>query len=351
MASKKKAAPAKKAPAKKKLAPAKKAVAKRIVKKHPLIDAKESKIWKDAIVKKKAIDAAKKKVVVKKTSPAKPIIKSSPVVKKKVLKKVIKVVEKIKEEEWSQKKSLASRYSHLLMPIENFDEEPLKEITESKDALSKFKYDIEVPGESAPVTEVPQEPVSEHGTTEANIVIDPNTGIISGTNSTVESVTDNVFVGEKQEMSVDPDAIVFTSPGVFVVEKDEDNYCGCKDVEGDDEEPTNEEEYEDCGDMEIIPSYNVNKKYGTYIIIIILLLLASIFVFTGNQPTATVVPATVDTIYKTDTVVLIKNDTVVVDSSKGTSKVVSVVSHKSSREKDSIAVELNKNAPPLIVKH
>ena len=256
------------------------------------------------------------------------------------------------------------------MPVENFEEEPLKEVAESKEALSQFKYDVEIPGESAPITEAPKEPVSEHGTTVSNIRFHDggesdnyalktysNALFSGGTN--VEIVTTPPIVSEwlKEEMSVEPDAIVFKSPGVFVEEKDVEHYCGCKDIEGEYEEPT-DEEYEEGGDLEIVPSYIGNKRYGAYVAIIIFLLIISIFFFatTPSENTVPLVPTT-DTIHKADTVVVTKTDTVVIDSIiKTVSKTAPVnknisVSYKSQRERDSIAVELNKNAPPLIIKH
>ena len=281
-------------------------------------------IKKVAAPKKKA---PAKKTAVKKTAPAK-----KKIVKELTLEETLKKLKPITSKKVSPKKSVASRYSHLLMPIENFDEEPLKEVAETKEALSKFKYDVKVVGEITPVVESPQIPISEHGTTETNIVYG------------IDAASELTKLTEKQ-MNIDLYAISFDIPK----QSQESDEVADEDFE----EPVNEE-YVDEGDIEITPSYEPNKIYGGYIVVIIALLVGSLFLFTDNIKMPTTVTNTVtDTVYKKDTVVLIQTvtDTIWASSTKDDLKKGKEVNYKTARERDSILVELNKNAKPIIVTH
>ena len=67
----------------------------------------------------------------------------------------------------------------------------------------------------------------------------------------------------------------------------------------------------------------------------------------------TVTNTVTDTVYKKDTVVLIQTvtDTIWASSTKDDLKKGKEVNYKTARERDSILVELNKNAKPIIVTH
>ena len=287
------------------------------------------------MAKKPAKKPTAKKTVVpsKKVATKKTETKKATTIKKSVAKKVVK---KLKPAEAASKfKSLKSRYEHLLLPTENFEEEPLKEVAETKDAISKFKYDVELPGTSMPVyvpaenTNSTLDQVAEHGTTETVVV--------------------------SAKMNIDPDAITFKSPGVFVVEKDEEFWQPKQLQESDEvadedfEEPT-DEEYTDAGDMNIEPSYNTNNKYGKYLLIIIVLFVSSFFLFVDSIKMQSPEPIVVDTVYKKDTTVLIQKvtDITLVDSFKDVLKKERSMNNRNIYKIDSLTIELNKYSDPII---
>ena len=309
-----------------------------------------------------------KKAAAKKTSPAKKTAAAKKAPVKKIAKK--EVLDKLKPvSELKPNKSLKSRYDILLSPVENFEEEPLKEITEIKEALQEPKSEVSTPGVYV-VTDEGLNLISEHGTTETVKVDGADT--IKLVDNISKQVLDDAGLASK-EMSIEPDAITFkqkfTSPGIYTVEKDGDSFFPKQTFESHESyndwvKESSNEELVDEGDLEIQPSYDtdyVRDKYGNYIVVFILLFLG-LLLFIGNnkpetqisEPTSSITNVFADTIIERDTVVTLidKGEQVnrqEIDSLKGEIKKNKETIRILTYRVDSLLIDLGKYAKPIYI--